>query len=127
MKYTWYRICRLLWSHKNVYWLTILELAAGIGILVSGMNLLFTNQRILDSYREDMTMEKTVIYHNQAGGSMDPGAYADTMAVRYEDYLKLSEMYGDQAEIYYGAIYFASARLFSQGEDEQSTPLEILL
>lgn len=126
MKYTWYRICRLLWSHKNVYWLTILELAAGIGILVSGMNLLFTNQRILDSYREDMTMEKTVIYHNQVGGSMNPGAYADTMAVRYEDYLKLSEMYGDQAEIYYGAIYFASARLFSQGEDEQSTPLEIV-
>ena len=125
MKYTWYRICRLLWSHKNVYWLTILELAAGIGILVSGMNLLFTNQRILDSYREDMTMEKTVIYHNQAGGSMDPGAYADTMAVRYEDYLELWEMYGDQVEIYYGAIYYASANLF-QGEDEQSTLLAMV-
>ena len=126
MKYTWYRICRLLWSHKNVYWLTILELAVGIGILVSGMNLLFTNQRILDSYREDMTVEKTVIYHNQVGGPVAPEDYKDTMAVRYEDYLELSEMYGDQAEIYYGAIYSASASLFSQGEDEQSTPLEIV-
>ena len=126
MKYMLYHVGHRLWFHKYAYGLLLLELAVSIGIFAAGLNLLFSNERILDSYRETLTKTKTVIYHNStAHRSTVDGGLAD-LPVRYEDYMALEEQFSDEAVIYYAANYTASAVLFLYGKINEMHPVEFI-
>lgn len=112
MKYMLYRIGKLSWSNKTVYAAIIVELAVGILILTSCLNLVFTNRDILQEHREFMAENPMVIYHSRMLNGLSSEPVEANMAVRYEDYQTLSERYGDSVQIYYGALYEGNSFLF---------------
>ena len=126
MKYMLYHVGHRLWFHKYAYGLLILELAVSIGIFAAGLNLLFSNERILDSYRETLTKTKTVIYHNSTANRPQADGGSTDLPVRYEDYIALEEQFSDETVIYYAANYTASAGLFLYGKINEMHPVEFI-
>lgn len=116
MKYMTYRVRKMIWGSKGAYSIIMLELAIGITIFVSCLNLMLTNKDILNDLRKSMAQDQTTIYHVRFVGNE---VLPDDLPVRYEHYLDMEEKYGDSVKIYYGAIYSGNYFFFGNnaGDD----------
>ena len=127
MRYSFYRIGRMLKSAAGMYALVIVEMAVGTALLVACLNMFFSNQARLADSREQMAEEMiTICWSGEALD--DPGVaimetaetteegykriyegsdawdYEAPFPIGYEEYQTIVREFGDDLVFYYGAI-----------------------
>ena len=142
MKYSFYRICRLWRSAAKMYSLVILEMAVGTALLVTCLNMVFSNQDRLAQSKADMAKNRvTITWHGTAED--DPWTaiketaetteegyiriyegqegwdYKDPFPIGYEDYETVLNEFGQDLMFYYGA--FQRSDFWKDDSPENST------
>lgn len=103
MKYSLYRIRKLLWNNRKMYGFATVEMAIGILILVSCLNITFTNRDALRSYRQDMAKNNIPVqWTSNIVGEM--GEQSPGLRVDYKEYLRLQKEYKDTLIFFYAGI-----------------------
>ena len=127
MKYSFYRIFRLWRSAAKMYGLVIVEMAVGTALLVTCLNMVFSNQDRLAQSKADMAQDRVTItwygtaeddpwteiketaetteegyvriYEGQEGWD-----YEDPFPIDYEDYNTVLDAFGQDLIFYFGAF-----------------------
>lgn len=124
MRYLLYRVWKQLWSNRKIYWLIIFEMAVGIFVLVTCLNLTFTNREVLARYRQEMA-EGMIPIQWEEGEPDREEEYenASCLAIDYGGYLQLEREYEKELNLYYTVV--ALDTCFFEGEQGELSTAEV--
>ena len=105
MRYLLYRVWKQMWNNRRIYWLIIFEMAVGIFVLVTCLNLTFTNREVLARYRQEMA-EGMIPIQWEVGERDKEAEYenASRLVIDYDGYLQLEREYEKELNLYYTVV-----------------------
>ncbi len=124
MRYLLYRVWKQMWNNRRIYWLIIFEMAVGIFVLVTCLNLTFTNREVLARYRQEMA-EGMIPIQWEVGERDKEAEYenASRLVIDYDGYLQLEREYEKELNLYYTVVVLETC--FFEGKQGELSTAEV--